>query len=148
MIFLASLVAVGDHWSKKSEKFQDGTWSDIQEPPVVGSRFQGYAVISHGGNHFFFGGWIGWSSEVNSILRLDGSSWTWSNVGQLNSARYGHGAILVGNTVTVVGGEFTKRNEACNLDDEQINCTELSSSLTNYWWYPILHPVDEDYGQC
>ena len=76
MTFSASLVAVGDEVGKKGEKFEDGTWSDIQEPPVVGTKFQGYAVIFHGGNHFFFGGWSD-GGVLNSILRLDGSSWTW-----------------------------------------------------------------------
>ena len=147
MTLSASLVAVGHTLHKKGEKFQDGTWSDIQEPPVVGNYFNGYAVILYGGNHFFFGGYDG-SGELNSILRLDGSSWTWSNVGQLNSARSGLGAILVGNTVTVVGGQGKLKNEACKLDNEQFTCTELSSSLTGYDWYPILHPVNQDYGQC
>ena len=137
---------VGSHGSKKSEKFQDGNWSDIQEPPVDGSRFQGYAVIFHGGNHFFFGGFG--NGPLNSILRLNGSSWTWSNVGQLNSARGGHSAIFFGNTVAVVGGQGTQRNEACLLKNEQFTCTELTSSLTDYEWWPILHLVDENYDTC
>ena len=153
MTFSASLVAVGDENSKKGEKFQDGTWSDIQEPPIDvltdrdAYRLAGYAVIFHGGYHYYFGGLDG-NSESNSILRLSGTSWTWSNVGQLNSAREGHSAILIGNTVTVLGGYGTKRNEACSIDNEQINCTYLSSGLAWYWWYPILHSVDQDYGQC
>ena len=93
MTFSASLVAVGDSGRKKSEKFQDGDWSDIQEPPIDGVRMRGYAVIFDGGNHFFFGGWN--DSELNSILRLSGSLWTWSNVGQLNSPRVGPSAILL-----------------------------------------------------
>ena len=142
------MVAVGDWYDhEKSEKFEDGNWSDIQEPTVVGSRFRGYAVIFYGGNHFFFGG-NDHSSDLKSILLLSGSSWTWSNIGQLNLARQGHGAILIGNTVTVVGGEGTKKNEACHLADEQVTCTELSSSLGTYHWWPVLHLVDANYGAC
>ena len=148
MTLSASLVAVGDNVTKKSEKFEDGNWTDIQEPPVVGNYFGGYAVISHGGNHFFFGGRTDSIKELNSILRLSGSSWTWSNVGQLNSARRAHGAIVFGNTVAVAGGIETKNNELCLLENEQFTCTEHSSSLFDYSWYPILLPVDKTYGKC
>ena len=105
-----------------------------------------YVVIFYAGNHYYFGGnSSGW---LNSILRLSGSSWTWSNVGQLNSPRHTHGVILVGNTFMVVGGAGTKKNEACNLNNEQFTCTELSTSLTNYGYTPILYLVDKNYGNC
>ena len=146
MTFSASLVAVGDSYHNKGEKFENGNWSDIQEPPV-NERFMGYAVIFHGGDHFFFGGFDG-SNYLDSIFRLSGSSWTWSNVGQLNSVRRGHGVILANNKFTVVGGDGNQKNEACLLDNEQFTCTELSSSLNGYRWWPILHLVDENYGTC
>ena len=87
--------------------------------------------------------------SLNSILRLSGSSWTWSNVGQLNSVRHGHGVILVGNKFMILGGyNAIFKNEACSLENEQFTCTELSSSLSKYSYMPILHLVDENYGTC
>ena len=105
-----------------------------------------YAVIFHGGNHFFFGGSS--DGQLDSILRLSGNSWTWSKVGQLNALRQAHGVILVEDTFTVVGGTGIKKNEACVLNNEQLTCTELASSLTNYEYYPILYLVGKDYETC
>lgn len=105
-----------------------------------------YAVVFHAGYHYFFGGYS--SGYLDSILRLNGTSWTWSKIGHLNSSRRAHGVILVGNTFMVVGGYETKKNEACLLDNERFTCTELSSSLTNYRYWPILYQVDENYGNC
>ena len=42
--------------SKKSEKFQNDIWSDIEEPPVDGTSMFGYAVIFYGSSHYYFGG--------------------------------------------------------------------------------------------
>ena len=151
MIYPAVLVAVGDDYSKKSEKFENGNWSEIQEPPIDGSSMSRYAPIFHGGSLFYFGGWDG-SVKLTSILRLSVSSWTWSNVGQLKSSRRAHEVILVGNTFTIVGGNgngsITKYNEACLLNNEQFTCTELSSSLTNYFYRPILYLVSDNYQNC
>ena len=102
-----------------------------------------YVAVFYAGNHYYFGG-----TRLSSILCLNGSSWSWSNAGQLNSSRNGHGVILVGNTFTIVGGEGTLRNEACLLFNGQFNCTELSTSLTNYSWRPMLYLVDENYANC
>ena len=98
------------------------------------------------GDHYYFGGDSG--DDLNSILRLSGTSWTWSKVGQLNSPREGHGVISVGNIFTVVGGMGTQNNEACVLENEQVTCTELSSSLTDYFYWPSLYLVNDNNGNC
>ena len=105
-----------------------------------------YAAVFHGGSYYYFGGYS--SAAIASILRLNGNSWTWSNVGQINTSRHGHRVMFVGNTFMVVGGGGTVGNEACVLANEQFTCTELSSSLTDYAWYPVLYLVDENYGNC
>ena len=108
-----------------------------------------YAVIFHGRSLYYFGGTDENHNDLNSILRLDSGSWTWSNVGQINSARNGHEVILVGEKVMVVGGAGTKNNEACLLMvNGHFNCTELSSNLTDYALYPILFAVAENYESC
>ena len=41
MIYKAVLVAVGGYESKKSEIFENNTWSNITEPPIDG-HIEGY----------------------------------------------------------------------------------------------------------
>ena len=139
---------MGDLYSKKSEKLQDDIWSDIEEPPVNGTRMYYYAVIVHGSSHYYFGGYDG--GDLNSILRLQSGSWKWSNVGQMKSYmhRLGHAVILVSKTFMVVGGDGTQKNEACLLNNGQFSCTELSSSLDSYIYYPILLSVADNFGNC
>ena len=108
---------------------------------------RGSAAIFHEGFYYYFGGYS--TVEVDSILRLSGSSWTWSHLGQLNSRRDGHGVILVGTTFMVVGGYRSQKNEACLLRTGQFICTKLTStSLYEYRFWPIMYLVDEDYGNC
>ena len=66
----AAIVAVGSSWpySRKSEKFENGSWSNITEPPV-GKRLFSFAAIFDGGNFYFFGGYD--SGSHSSILCLN-----------------------------------------------------------------------------
>ena len=104
VICSAVLVAVGsnDPNNKRGEKLEEGKWSETHEAPVD-TLFIGYAVIFHAGNFYYFGGWFDRSLE-KWILRLNAATWKWSKVGYLNSARHGHGVILVENTFMVIGG--------------------------------------------
>ena len=151
------LVAVGsyDPPKKKSEKFQEGVWTDIQEVPVV-NRLSNYAVIFDAGNFYYFGGYDG-SGISSSILRLNAASWTWSFVGTLNSPRVNHGVILVENTIMVIGGTdytlYYKLNsrlpiEVCLLNNGQLNCEEKTSSLTDNFHTPLLFVVSNSFGLC
>ena len=106
-----------------------------------------YAVTFHAGNFYYFGGRDN-NGARDSILRLNASTWTWSNVGKLNSARLGHSVILVENKFMVIGGLGTQPNEACVLNDGQLSCTEQSTSLTNYVFTPLLFLVNNSYGNC
>ena len=102
-------------------------------------------MIFDAGNFYYFGG-VG---ATTSILRLNAATWTWSNVGSLNSPRLAHGVILVENTFMVIGGgDGTKANEACILNDGGFTCEEKSSSLTQYQHSPLLFVVDDNYGTC
>ena len=145
------MIAVADFNGKESEKLQDGIWSDIEEPPVDGGMYL-YAVVVQGSSHYYFGGYYvsadGSNVGLDSILRLQSGSWTWSNVGQINSARYGHAVILIGQKFMVVGGGQKKYNEVCMLYNGRFNCTELSSSLSSYAYSPILFSVPDSYRYC
>ena len=141
------LVAVGSGRPRhsKAEKLEGGSWSDIEEAPV-GGYFAHYAVIFDAGNFYYFGGYNG--GVLNTIFRLSGETWTWSNAGRLNSARSSHGAALVEDTFMVIGGySGNKPNEACLLNNGQFTCEVKPSSLTNYY-YNIIFNVSDDYGLC
>ena len=129
--------------------------SDIEEPPV--GSFSHYAVVFHVGNFYYFGGYdtsIGRSRS--SILCLNAASWTWSNVGQLNSGRHTHAVTLVNKTFIVIGGiesqggtpTFTKAHEVCLLNDEKVACTESFATLTDYRHMSGLFLVNQSYGNC
>ena len=143
IICLGTLVAVGSYspYNKKAETFEDGVWTDIQDAPVYSSLYN-YAVIFYAGNFYYFGGW------GSGILRLDAATWTWSSVGQLNYGRYANGAILIDNTVMVIGGVDTKPNEACLFNNGQVTCEEKTSSLDNYQYTPLLFLVSDDFELC
>ena len=144
-MFLAVLVAVGSRSNKKGEKFENGAWSEIEDAPVS-TRLYGYAVTFDADNFYYFGGYD--RSDLSSILRLSAASWTWSNVGNLSSARNAHGVILVENTFMVIGGLSTKPNEACQLNNGQFTCEAKTSSLNYYYYYPLPFLVSDDYKLC
>ena len=129
------------------EKFEAGSWSKIQEPQV-GEAIFGYATIFYAGNHYYFGGYDHTTKRLNSIHRLQESTWTWSNVGQMKTTREAHQVILVGDRFIIIGGIKTKKNEVCLLNNGHFKCTEFSSSLKNYAYYPILHLVSDNYKNC
>ena len=140
------LVAVASNTHKNAEIFEDGAWTDIQQPPV-GEHFSRYAVLYDAGNFYYFGGW-GDSSDLSLILRLDAATWTWSNVGQLNSSRHAHGVIQAGNTFMVIGGGGVRKNEACVLNNGQFTCEEKTSSLESYAYYPLMSLINDTFGLC
>ena len=152
IISLAVLVAVGsslDPGNKKAEKFENGVWTDIQDAPVNKS-LSAYAVIFDSSNFYYFGG-LDNGDAVNSILRLNAETWTWTKVGTLNNARNGHGVISAGNTFMVIGGysgSFPNEQCSCQLNNGQFTCEATSSSLTDYKHYPLLSLVDNSYKNC
>ena len=52
------------------------------------------------GSYIFFGG-----LNTDIIAKLDGKLYKWSKLGKLSTTRVNFGAILVGDTVFVVGGK-------------------------------------------
>ena len=83
---------------------------------------------------------------LSSNLRLNADSWTWSSIGQLNSARANHGVILVQNTFMVVGGFYNdgntftwlQPNEACFLVQKQLHAKNKIAvymiTVTQYYY--------------
>ena len=138
--------------SKKSEKLEAGNWSDIPDPPVITS-FSKYAVVYDAGNFYYFGGHdtgvgLPYGTELDSILRLNAATWTWSEVGKLNSIRRGHQVVVVDNTFMVLGGGDIRHNEACTLNNDEFTCEEKTSKLNYYGHTPLVVLVDDDYRNC
>ena len=136
---------------KKTEKLEGDIWTEIEEPPINEDNIYNYAVIFHGGYHYYFGGFYGHYSQgdpLDSIIALQEKTWTWSDIGKINTPRMGHAVILIGERLMVVGGWSDKKNEACVLKNGKFNCTELTSSLFRYQYTPILFLVDNDFDNC
>ena len=115
-----------------------------------------YASVFINGNFFIIGGeQARWKFSVRStsiIARLNAATWSWSRAGQLNIARYHHGAIWVKSKLVVVGGgaileEENYPIEFCSWENEEFSCTD-KSTLTNRNNYPLLFAVSEDYKNC
>ena len=82
-----------------------------------------------------------------NIVRLDAISKDWSNAGNLNAARHGHGVIFVDSAFLVVGGGHNSfMTEKCTLADNVMTCTEQAPELDDYGFYPELAYVSEDFG--
>ena len=129
--------------NRKSEKFENDKWIDIEEPPV--ETIFNYGVVFHAGNFYYFGGHENYSGTgFSSILGLNAASWTWSSVGEMNSGRYGLGVIQVENSFMVLGGTGTKQNEVCVLNNERFTCEETNSSLS-YYYLPFVFLVSDNY---
>ena len=70
------------------------------------------AVVYAYSSYFYFGGYH--KGDHSIIARLDGSSYKWSQIGQLNEGKTGHNAIYINDHFLVVGGYGTKKTENVN----------------------------------
>ena len=85
----------------------------------------------------------------NIIARFETSTRQWKKLGELNEARLGHGVIAQKGEFIVVGGdgiidEGTK-TERCSLSDDSIQCTSVDPELYDYFFYPEMMLVPENY---
>ena len=112
--------------------------------PINAGSIWLHAVVYVHSSYFYFGGDDG-SKKVSTIARLDGSSYKWSKVGQLNQGRNAHNAIHLNGHFLVVGGYGTKKTEKCEYKNNQMVCHSQSPSLTNYRYTPELMTVSDDY---
>ena len=147
VVYSAVLVAVGSTDHKLSEVLEDGTWSWIEKPPIDKKAMSSYAVVFHGGHHYYFGG-RGQFDGLKSVCRLQEKTWNWSKLGQLNSVRKDHSVISVEEKFIVIGGHSSPYAEECLLDNGEFRCTELQAWFFNYYISPILFLVDENYKNC
>ena len=82
----------------------------------------------------------------NLISQLDAETYEWRLVGNLNTARYNHGAIAIAEQILVRGGEGEFETERCWWDhNENVTCTNQSPTLDKYTNYPELFIVPNDF---
>ena len=79
------------------------------------------------------------------IARLDGSSYKWDKVGQLNQGRNGHNAIHLNGHFLVVGGYGSYETEKCEYKNNQMVCHSQSPRLSYNALTPELMTVFDDY---
>ena len=61
----------------------------------------------------------------------------------------GHGVVVVDERFLVVGGNGEQYTESCVINnDDDFECTNQESKLTNYYNYPILTTVSDDFNNC
>ena len=110
--------------------------------PVYAGYIYNQAVVYAYSSYFYFGGY----GAQSTIARLDGSSYKWNQVGQLNEGRYAHNAIHLNGHFLVVGGSWgTFKTEKCEYINDQMFCHSQSPTLTNYRFTPELMTVPDNY---
>ena len=95
------------------------------------------------------GGYIRSISYSKTVAKLDSISHEWSKAGGLNKGRWGHNTIFDGTDIIVVGGYSGKnvslKTEKCTIAEDKITCVEQEPSLVNYYEYPELFLVGDDF---
>ena len=75
---------------------------------------------------------------LSTIARFDPIENSWTKLGNLKVARYGHGVIQVDNEFIVVGGRGNLPTESCKLNGQSMKCTTREPQLLNFAYYPEL----------
>ena len=66
----------------------------------------------------------------------------------MNTARHGHGVILMDNAFLVIGGGYgSYKTEKCALVDKVMTCTQQEPELEDYGFYAELAYVPFDFGE-
>ena len=102
-------------------------------------------IVYHANAFYVFGGLDdGYVSKT--IGRLDASTLTWSKAGELNYARYAHGAIFNGEWIIVAGGRGEQKTESCSVNQNGIvNCIEQAPTIKGYDTYPEMFLIDDEF---
>ena len=95
-----------------------------------------YAMLSVDNSFYLFGGKSDNGLTVLSkIGRLDLSTKTWVNAGDLNSPKTRHGLAFIDSSFLVIGGSSTlgsSKTEKCTLINRQVYCTVQPPTLSKH----------------
>ena len=103
-----------------------------------------FAPIVNVEEAYYVIGGVDFRSNLNVIARLSLSN-KWSKAGELNTRRYGHGAIFVDGFIMVIGGYGDYSTEKCEVKNNGITCETQNPVLNNYFLYPELFFVPASY---
>merc|ERR1712131_219292 len=122
-------------------KFNESKWQSVASYPFA--TYIIYApIIYHGTGFYIFGGFTSNTMDDNLIARLDGVTFSWTQVGELVQGRYGHDAIVVQGEILVVGGwSGSLKTERCSEIEGQMRCNAQEPELNGYGYYPELFAV-------
>ena len=138
-------LAVAGYENNKVEsyKFETDTWTGLDDYPYH-DKLEYYATVSTNQGAFIIGGRMDSSNYVSTIACFNGNEW--SLIGNLNSPRAGHSAIINGDNVFIVGGYPNDLpTEIWSVKENELYLHLTEPELTNYSYYPELLLVDPDY---
>ena len=102
-----------------------------------------YSVVHVENSFIYFGGQE--STGKSLIAKFAAITRHWSNIGNLVTGRDFQGAIFDGTHFLVAGGLGSLKTELCSLADSTMTCHQQQPELTNYYNYPELFLVEDDY---
>ena len=96
---------------------------------------------------YIFGGYIRDSTpNTNVIARLDSRTYVWTQSGMINNARRHHNVVYVDSAFLVIGGYNDQfPTEKCQLSGDTMTCSTQNPTLDNYFQWPELILVEDDY---
>ena len=109
----------------------------------TGSYIYYYSMLYFEDEFIVFGGYR--SSTRSVIAKLDLATTSWAKLGDLKVGRWYHNVIFDGEVFIVVGGSGSMKTEKCTLSGSTMTCSEQTPTLTNYYAYPALVMVPEDF---
>jgi len=150
IVAIGSTNSHGSHSNVERFNVPNAKWLAAADYPYADDFSRCGVVYAHG-SYFVFGGT---PSEIvgQVVARLDGATWTWTDVGRLNNLRYWHSAIYLDTgreeAFLIVGGSGENATEKCSYDEvaDSVTCVEQTGPvLTDYRTWPELFAVPSDY---
>ena len=114
-------------------------WFSVGSYPYADKYLYLAPILYHIDSFYVFAGYDDNGAESKVIGRFFAPTQTWSKAGELKAARYGHGVIFDGHQFIVAGGVGTFNTESCTVDEDGVQCRELSLQLVNYYYYPEMY---------
>lgn len=131
----------GDLW--RLDLASPKSWEKISEGP----RLQGLAMVEHRGQLYRIGGFTATNKRGDTenlisqadFARFDTKTSQWTDLAKLPEPRSSHDAVLIGNTVYVVGG-WNMQGEGGSTAKWHSTAWSCDLSAANLEWKPIAEP--------
>ena len=99
---------------------------------------------------FFVIGGYPESPKFSNIIARFNQNKEWAKVGELVQSRRAHNAIFDGENIIVVGGgtggsHGAYTTEICSFEGNQVSCTTQEPDLVDFYGFPELYFVEEDF---